>query len=226
MKYFLQSVRASVVLLAASGGALAMMPGSSAMQVFAGVACGWVVLKSRLPVFRRGVDARERRRAWVAMEEERLRFLAGFGGESRERAARLQDRVGVLRRLLRQPLDPAEDSGVVAHAAHLAWLHLRLLAAREELESCAPPPGGTGAVEAGRVAVGGMRVARLGEISEQLRAIEQEIELSIDHAAVASPTGDVRLRLEAVRETLMRDGNAEGGVRTAAVVDAYYLERS
>ncbi len=226
MKYFLQSVRASVVLLAASGGALAMMPGSSAMQVFAGVACGWVVLKSRLPVFRRGVDARERRKAWVAMEEERLRFLAGLGGESRERAARLQDRVGVLRRLLRQPLDPAEDSGVVAHAAHLAWLHLRLLAAREELESCAPPPGGTSAVESGRVAVGGMRVARLAEISEQLRAIEQEIELSIDHAAVASPTGDVRLRLEAVRETLMGDGNAEGGVRTAAVVDAYYLERS
>lgn len=226
MKYFLQSVRGSVVLLAASGGALVMMPESLSIQMMAGAACGWVVLKSRLPVFRRGVDVRERRRAWVAMEEERLRFLAGLGGESGARAVRLQERVGVLRRLLRQSEDPAEDSGVVAHAAHLAWLHLRLLAAREELERCAPPPDGTSAVEAGRVAVGGMRVARLAEISEQLGAIEQEIELSIDHAAVASPTGDVRLRLEAVRETLMRDGNAEGGVRTAAVVDAYYLERS
>ena len=43
---------------------------------------------------------------------------------------------------------------VLSHPVQYYSPWFRHLAAREELESCAPPPGGTSAVESGRVAVG------------------------------------------------------------------------
>lgn len=197
MKYLLASFRQGRAILAMAALAVVLAPGKATASM-AAAAVGWLTVRSFLPSFRRPIDAAARREAWRAAEEERLRGLASLSAPSRQRAEALQLRIETLAKLRGGPADPAEAARTVADAQEFAALHLQLLKAIDEIDQCAPAAG-AGEVAAGREAMEPLRQKRRAELVAQCREAEQSVESLLDRAAVGSATGDVRLRLETLR---------------------------
>jgi len=198
MKYVLASLRQGRAILAMAALVVMLAPGKATASM-AAAAVGWLTIRSFLPSFRRPIDAAKRREAWRAAEEERLQCLAGLSTASRHRAEALQLRIETLAKLRGCPADPAEAARTVADAREFAALHLQLLRAIDEIDQCAPAAAGAGEVAAGREAMEPLRQKRRAELTAQCHEAEQSIESLLDRAAVGSPTGDVRLRLETLR---------------------------
>jgi signal transduction histidine kinase len=198
VKYLWKSLRRGRAVLAIAGFAVLLAPGVVTAGIFSGV-LGWLGVRSLLRGFRGPIDAAERRAAWRQQEEERLRTLAGMSVASRRRSEALQLRIEALRRLRGGSDDPAEALLSLADAQEFAALQVRLLQGIDELDLCAPAAGGAGMVAAGRDAVEPLRLKRRAELEAQCRDAEQAVESLIDRAAVGSATGDVRLRLETLR---------------------------
>ena len=198
MKYLLASFRQGRAILAMAALAVVLAPGKATASM-AAAAVGWLTVRSFLPSFRRPIDAAARREAWRAAEEERLRGLASLSAPSRQRAEALQLRIETLAKLRGGPADPAEAARTVADARELAALHLQLLKAIDEIDQCTPAAAGAGEVAAGREAMEPLRQKRRAELAAQCQDAEQSVESLLDRAAVGSATGDVRLRLETLR---------------------------
>ena len=198
MKYVLASFRHGRAILAMAALAVVLAPGKATASM-AAAAVGWLTVRSFLPSFRRPIDAAARREAWREAEEERLQCLAGLTAASRHRAEALQLRIETLAKLRGGPPDPAEAAHTVTDAREFAALHLQLLMAIDEIDQCAPAAAGAGEVTAGREAMEPLRQKRRAELAAQCRDAEQSVESLLDRAAVGSATGDVRLRLETLR---------------------------
>jgi len=198
MKYLLASFRQGRAILAMAALVFLLAPGKATASMSA-VAVAWFSIRSFRPSFRRPIDAATRREAWRAAEEERLRCFAGLSAASRQRAEALHLRIESLARLRGGPAEPAEAAQTVTDAREFAALHLQLLKAIDEIDQCAPAAGGAGEVTAGRVAMEPLLQKRRAELTAQCREAEQSVESLLDRAAVGSATGDVRLRLETLR---------------------------
>ena len=213
MRYLIRSLRDGLPLLAAAGVGVLISPHHTGVLVVAGAAGAWVVVRSGFKPWRRRIDAIAAREAWRQDEEARLRRLAALTPASRARAMALAGRFDVLHRAMEAAAGKAPGPSGRADIVPFRELHLRVLAAIDELDRCAPlPPDPTPE----RAALAELRASRRRELEAAMVRIEQEVERRIDRATHASPEGDVRFSLETVigaleaAEAFREDGGRRG----------------